>query len=339
MVAPSLIHHRPQRSPFGWLGLVLLSLGLHGLGLVGLWPWLTQLGQATPATPAIAVELIDLPPRSQPLAPPNPARPDRPTAPIRQPDPVFTSEPAIAPRPEITSPNQEVTAADRREDLQDETDQSSTESNTESSSEINNETSDELQDEGNTEAVADTNPPEQAEVTDRGEPPMPEDDDLGLETLPDVPNVPNPNQWERGTLDTANTSPIPPGAGSRTQTYRIDDLRTEELLDGDRHLYDQPPQLIDYAREFIDDPTQTTCEITPAIRASLGDRVQLQVSLTAEGEVDQVRSLNVPPIAPDYDRFLDCLLRTWDFSPAERAGQPVASDALIVELSLMDAES
>ncbi|HEY9818146.1 MAG TPA: hypothetical protein V6D20_20430 [Candidatus Obscuribacterales bacterium] len=325
-----------QHSPQFWLGISLVSLGVHGLCFIYLLPWITSMGASQPAvtlTPVEVVEWSDQPPsdRSAERSP----RPD----PVPATDSAAT-DPATT-DPATTNPTDiPIVRSDRPR-------QDSPPVATERPAPVAPETpSPELpdgQDEERTPPPEESTEPEEPEV----EPEVSEmepDVESEVETpepLPDVPDVPDPGQpdlSEEATEDPDLTT-LPVGRDPITQVYGVQMMRAEvepRSIDGTlRDLYDQPPQLRQYSDQFRDDPTTTSCRMTPDARQNLGEPVRFRVELDRQGQVVSLRSLTQTPLNPDYINLADCLVRTWEFTPAQMEGQPVANSDLVVELAVV----
>jgi hypothetical protein len=164
------------------------------------------------------------------------------------------------------------------------------------------------------------------------------------ESLPPVPTVP--------TVATEPTAELPPESGEddpdlpiaetdpnpEPQRYRISVSRVEErpvTVEGDRRdAYDEPPALRRYADYYLDDPLDSDCTITPDVQRSLGESVSLRVLINREGDAIAVTPVDDYRVSQAYLELAQCIVQTWDFEPAYTAGQPVDSDALIVELDI-----
>ncbi len=334
-----------QHSPQFWLGVGLVSLGVHGLGFAYLLPWMTSMGASQQATltPVEVIEWSEQPtsdrsaersPRSDPAAPTDPAAAD----PVVT-DPAVT-DPADVPilrsdrprqdsPPEATDRPAPVTPDDPPPEVPDEQDQQDQQEDTPPPDESTE--PDEVEPEVEPETEPEVEPEVESEV---GTP----------ESLPDVPDVPDPGQPNLGNEETAEDPDLPAlpiGQDPINQVYGVRMMRADvepRSLDGTlRDIYDQPPQLRDYSDQFRDDPTTTSCRMTPEARQNLGEPVRFRVELDRQGQVVSLRSLTQTPLNPDYINLADCLVREWEFTPAQMEGQPVANSDLVVELAVVAA--
>lgn len=102
---------------------------------------------------------------------------------------------------------------------------------------------------------------------------------------------------------------------------------------------DDPEQLAapidDIATQEIADPRTSPCfsAIQPEALRSLGTSVGFQVSTDPTGAITQTLLRESSQNAA-YDALAQCLVQQWQFNPATTAGEPVASNALLVRITI-----
>ncbi|MBD2460778.1 hypothetical protein H6G89_06945 [Oscillatoria sp. FACHB-1407] len=101
-----------------------------------------------------------------------------------------------------------------------------------------------------------------------------------------------------------------------------------------RDLPDQNAAPLTQSQEFLSDPAQSACIITPEVTRYFGETVSMQVVIDDQGQVAET-VVRTPLIeSQEYTDLAQCLVKTWQFKPAMSGGQPIYSDNLIVSITI-----
>lgn len=159
------------------------------------------------------------------------------------------------------------------------------------------------------------------------------------------PGQPNPNQPPTNTdgnqsnPDSSGENPTLPGVNisqnavpaSITATVTYAEV---PLSENPRDIPDQIPAPLVQSQEFVSDPTQSLCTITPETIRYLGETVSMQVEVDDQGNVVQTFLRDPMPASQEYGDLAQCLIKTWEFQPAISGGQAIASDHVIVSITI-----
>jgi hypothetical protein len=323
--------------------MTLGSVVVHLLAWVYLQPLLTNGRSAGNTTTLTPIEWVELDAPATAPSTPSDNR-SNPTANVTEPQ-VSATAPALPSDPINNNPPTESSQTDEARDInpiENETDNEAdsdvdpeTEPVTEPIPEPVSETNAEQDTETPVPIVPTTEqlPPVPAIPTDSTTEPSTESTDGVVD---DDANDATENTEENTEDDNLPTTGVNPNPVS--QRYRITVSNIEErpvTVEGDRRdAYDVPPALLSYAEEYIDDPLTSDCDVTPDVQNNLGELVSFRVLIDRQGQVMSVAAVDEYAVSEAYLELAQCILQTWDFAPAQTEGQPVASDALIVELDI-----
>lgn len=102
-----------------------------------------------------------------------------------------------------------------------------------------------------------------------------------------------------------------------------------------RDIPDTAAQPLGQSQTFILNPLQNACTVPdPVVWQYLGQTVSMQMLVNPSGQAESI-ALRQSSGSPAYDDFAACLVENhWQFQPATMGGEPVASDHLIVHVTL-----
>lgn len=85
----------------------------------------------------------------------------------------------------------------------------------------------------------------------------------------------------------------------------------------------------------LSDPLSSPCAsvVTPMVVRSLGTVVAIQVATNATGQVGQT-TIRESSQNPDYDALAQCAAQNWQLTPATVQGEPTASNALLMRITI-----
>jgi len=96
---------------------------------------------------------------------------------------------------------------------------------------------------------------------------------------------------------------------------------------------EQPARPQIQVQRFLTNSQLPPCAVTPEAVYFLGKTVAMRVITNTTGQVVQtVTEASSRNLA--YDELATCLVRNWNFKPAIDRGQPVASDGLVVQITI-----
>lgn len=134
---------------------------------------------------------------------------------------------------------------------------------------------------------------------------------------------------------------LPPEAekdmGTVTEQIAVPSELTASLTTALPEASDPPLDEAAYPKQevqtFAANSTSSPCMMSPEAVPFLGKTVAMQVMTDESGQVvDTVTQESSQSTA--YDELATCLVKNWDFEPAIAQGQPVATDGLVVRITI-----
>lgn len=337
---------RQHRDPLGlWIVLAGLSISLHLAGLWAVREWGHSVPEASEGSQPIPIAMVELDTEA--------------IAPTDSPDPTLQTEaatqaPERAIAPTRPTPNPPAPSTDRVPSSPPSS-ISPAPSSSSPSEASPTPPPDSPADESPT--AQPSSPPSSESSTPQTTPPAerPQVDD-GLD-MPELPPIPNVSETERNPGATsASESNLPsiavnPNPSPAQFSVKIEAAPTPlAAVDTAEPSVDSLPQPIPAEKTITLDPVQWVCTMTPDSESELGTPVAIRVGVDAAGRVSQAQlgwvdssSANrsgatfseIPPeAATEYQVFAQCLIEQWDFAPAMRDGLEVASNQLLVYVTV-----
>lgn len=101
-------------------------------------------------------------------------------------------------------------------------------------------------------------------------------------------------------------------------------------------LPEVPPAPVGESQTFAADPLSgPACLLDPESQRDLGQTLALQLVIESDGRVSDVFVWGDPPnVSPAYVELATCMVKNWQFEPAQNGTTAVASDILIVYLTI-----
>ncbi|MDX2215973.1 MAG: hypothetical protein SFY66_22095 [Oculatellaceae cyanobacterium bins.114] len=325
----SPVSRRHVESPHLWTAAIAGSVGAHLLLLAFTIPLMMRVAAPQSGSEPVPIELVDLTATNASVTgtaqSPDTATTVVPNATQGSPDPSLSTAPtesitptdsaSVLPNPTTESPPSPSTEGDRRGTAEDNSPQTSSPPSSSDSADPSN--------------SADSSNPDSSPGANQ------DNSTPSRQTTPTQPpgNAGNSQPTSGGGSEGSDLPGVSISQNPAPASF-VANITTSPLPIGQaRDIPDQIAEPMTQSQEFISDPAQSECIITPEVTRYFGETVSIEVVIDNQGQVEQTFPQELSGESQEYTAFAECLVKRWDFKPAISGGEAVYSN-LIVSITI-----